>query len=181
MKSELTQKKLKELLHYDPETGIFTWKVRAANRIRSGDVSGHKNKKSYIVIGIDGKSYKAHRLAWLYVYGYFPKNDTDHIDRIKHHNWIKNLRDASRACNLRNCGNRKNNTSGIKGVCWDKKMEKWMARIAINGKDKHLGRYKDFDDAVCARLAGEQYLNWSNCDSSSPAFEYVKKNILANF
>ena len=82
---------------------------------------------------------------------------------------------ASQSCNLRNTGNFAHNTSGVKGVSWSKLTNKWEACIKINRKKKHLGMYKNFDDAVCARLAGEQCLDWEGCDSNSPAYLYVKE------
>jgi len=172
-KKKLTQKRLKEALHYDSDTGVFVWIVALARRIKTGDVAGFPDC-GYIKIGIDGEEYKAHRLAWLYVYGYFPENEIDHKDRIRCHNWIKNLREVSHKCNIRNTGNHKDNKSGVKGVCWAKHAKKWLATIGVDNKLKHLGIYKNFDNAVCARLAAEQCLDWSGCDSSSPAFKYVQ-------
>lgn len=179
MMRKVTHKELKRLLDYDSLTGVFKWKNlnSKAKNIKIGDVAGSKNKRGYIQIAVNGKTYYAHRLAWFYVYGYFPENRIDHKDQVKYHNWIKNLREASSQCNMRNSGNHKNNTSGVKGVGWDKKLNKWTAQITNNKKSKRLGYYNNFDDAVCARLAGEQCLNWSNCDSNSPAYQYVKENI----
>jgi len=174
---KLTQAKLKELLHYDQETGIFTRKVTAKHNAKRDDIAGWENKGGYLCISIDNKTYIASRLAWLYEFGYFPENEIDHKDKISHHNWIDNLRELSHQCNSRNCGNPKNNTSSVKGVVWDKPKQKWRVQIIINKKCKNIGRYKSFDNAVCARLAAEQCLNWSNCDSSSPAYQYVKNHI----
>jgi hypothetical protein len=108
------------------------------------------------------------------MYGYWPENVIDHKDRVRHHNWIKNLREVSNQCNQRNRGNSKNNTSGVKGVSFDNVTNKWRPYIKINNKLFRLGSYKEFDNAVCARLAAEQCLGWSGCDSNSPAFQYVK-------
>jgi len=178
MKSELTQARLKELLNYNPETGIFTRRIGVCNQI-TGDVAGWEEAPGgYIQIGINYKTFKAHRLAWLYMKGYLPKNiDVEHIDRIKDNNRWENLRLASRMCNMRNTSNRSTNTSGVKGVSWNKLNKKWVAQITVNKINKGLGLYQDFDSAVCARLAGEQCLNWSHCDSNSPAYRYVKNNI----
>lgn len=178
MKKKLTQERLKEVLHYDPDTGIFIWINTKANRLNNGDVAGYKEPSGYIQIRVYGVLYKAHRLAWLYIYGYFPEHGLDHIDRIPCHNCIDNLREESQSCNMRNTGNNKNNTSGIKGVSFDSRKNKWCAYIMINYIKKSLGIYESFENAVCARLAGEQCLNWSGCDSSSPAFIYVNKNII---
>jgi hypothetical protein len=177
---KLTQERLKELLHYDSETGIFTWIANRGNSIKIGNIAGSKNNQGYILITIDQKQYKAHRLAWLYVYGYLPENGIDHIDNSKtnrHHNWISNLREVSNKCNIRNTGNSINNTSGIKGIGWCKRDKMWYARIKIDGKLKHVGCSKELHEAVCFRLAAEQCLNWEGCDSNSPAFQYVKKHI----
>lgn len=177
----LTREELKESLNYNPETGVFTWKVRRKNSVQIGDVAGTKHPNGYIVIMVHGKLYGAHRLAWLYVHGYLPEYDVDHINRIKDNNRIINLREVSRSCNMRNTGNHKDNTSGVKGVGWAKRENKWYAQIRVNQKGKSLGYYVDFQDAVCARLAGEQACNWSGCDSNSPAFQYVKNKILNNY
>lgn len=172
---DLTYEELHRQLMYNPWTGLFYRKVKAGNQ-KSETVVGTK-KDGYIQIGIDYSNYYAQRLAWFYVYGYMPENMIDHKDRIKHHNWISNLREASNQCNIRNTGNRKDNTSGVKGVFWNSQKGKWTPVICINQKRKHLGFYDDFDEAVCTRLAGEQCVNWAGCDSCSPAYLYVKENI----
>lgn len=169
---KITQESIKEVLNYFSETGVFTWKVKPHNEIKIGDEAGYLNG-GYVKIGVQGKMYLAHRLAWLYVYGYFPEHGIDHIDRIKHHNWISNLREVPMQCNQRNTGNRKDNISGIKGVCWQKQRQKWSAGIKINGKDVFLGYHSTKMDAAKARLKAEQEHRWSNCDSSSPAYQYV--------
>ena len=122
---------------------------------------------------IDGRPHKAHRLAWLYVYGYLPEGRLDHIDRIKDNNRIANLREAGQQCNRRNTGNPNNNTSGVKGVYWFNRDKVWRASIRINGKYIYLGRHNDFEEAVCHRFAAEQAEGWSGCDKSSPAYQYV--------
>jgi hypothetical protein len=80
-------------------------------------------------------------------------------------------------CNLRNTGNNKANKSGVKGVNWTKNMNKWLVYITINYKQNKLGYFNEFDEAVCVRLMTEQCLNWEGCDSCSPAYKYVTKNI----
>ena len=170
---KLTQARLKELLHYDSETGIFKWKVKLAQRVKIGDIAG-SDSHGYIGTGIEGVLYLNHRLAWLYVYGYFPENEIDHKDKIRYHNWISNLREATPQCNQRNTGNPKNNISGVKGVCRNKKTNKWQVKISLNNQTKYIGEYESFNEAVCTRLATEQCLDWNGCDSNSPAYQYVQ-------
>lgn len=167
----LTYDTLQKQLSYNQFTGFFKWRVTKYG-VTIGSIAGGFTSDGYISITIDNMPYQAHRLAWFYVHGYMPENMIDHKDRIRHHNWILNLREATNQCNQRNTGNRKNNTSGVKGVA--KAGDKWVSQIAINSKNKYLGIYKEFDEAVCARLMGEQCLDWEGCDSHSPAYLYVQ-------
>jgi len=170
----ITQTQLKKLLHYNLLTGIFIWKINPRYDIKKGGIAG-TNKDGYIIIKIKGKQYRAHRLAWLWVKGYFPEGLVEHKNQIKHHNWWSNLRLVSTQCNARNCGNPINNTSGVKGVYWNKKVNKWQAYIKINQINKTLGVHKKFHNAVCARLAAEQCVEWSGCDDNSPSYQYVQR------
>lgn len=172
---ELTQEESKKLFNYNQNTGKLFWKKDVSKKVKKGDEAGSVNSCGYCQIRIKEKNYKAHRIIWLHVHGYFPENPLDHINRDRLDNRIENLREVSQQCNLRNTGNFKHNTSGIKGVHFYKRVGKWCAKIMINRKSKSLGSYHDFDNAVCARLAGEQCVNWPGCDSSSPAFKYVQK------
>jgi len=176
---KITQKEVRRLFSYNKNTGILKWKVSLSNAkgAKIGDIAGSLHKEGYLQIGINNKTYKAHRLIWLGFYGYMPEGLIDHKDRIRSHNWILNLREASKQCNIRNSENRKDNTSGIKGVSWCNTFKKWRTGLALNGKLNHIGYYKDFDEAVCARLAIEQCVDWAGCDSSSPAYQYVKESI----
>ena len=125
---ELTQARLKELIHYDPCIGIFTWVGKSApraNRKEIGSHAGHISHNGYVIIGVDKALYMAHRLAWLYVHNVMPKAEIDHINHIRDDNRIINLRMVSRLENGRNTGKKKNNKSGINGVCWDKERETW--------------------------------------------------------
>ena len=103
---DLTAEKLHSILHYDPATGQFTWKWRINGRMRPdprclGKIAGTKNKSGYVAIGIDGKLYRAGRLAWLYFYGSWPTNTIDHINHDRTDNRICNLRDITNAENVR--------------------------------------------------------------------------------
>lgn len=173
MKKKLTQNKLKELLNYDPESGVFSWKLTPTNSVKVGASAGSLSH-GYIRIMVDGKHYHAHRLAFLWMEGYFPENDVDHINRIKDDNRWCNLREVSRSCNIRNTGNPSTNTSGVKGVSWNKRDNKWQTMISVKGKQHNLGYFESLDNAVFARYNKEKELNWNDCDSNSPAYKYLK-------
>ena len=157
----LTQPRLKELLHYNPETGIFTWRI-AAGCVRVGSVAGSVGNRGYLQIRIDCKLYQAHRLAWLYVHGEFPPNDLDHINRVRSDNRIGNLRLSTRAENLQNQSMRSNNTSGHVGVSWYKRDQKWMAQIKINYKTINLGFFTDLTEAISAYASAKAQFHTFN-------------------
>ena len=102
--NSLSQKYLREALHYDPDTGIFTWKVATASCVKVGAEAGCVKNDGYRAIGMGGKSYKAHRLAWLYVHGEWPKEQIDHINHIRTDNRMENLRPASGGENAKTKG-----------------------------------------------------------------------------
>ena len=152
----ITQETLKSLLHYCPDTGIFTYLVRSAQCVQVGEMAGCLHKQNgYLHIKILGKNYKAHRLAWIYVYGEFPPSEIDHVNRIRADNRICNLRLAIRSENMQNKSKYQNNKSGYVGVHWNKTAKKWRAYISINRKRIHLGGFADMDEAIEARKSGE--------------------------
>ncbi len=154
MAQELTQERLKEVLHYDPETGVFTWKVRTSKRVRIGDRAGYFG--TYVFIRLLGELYRAHRLAWLYAYGTWPTKDIDHWDRNKHNNSLANLREVTVSENLFNIGVRSDSTSGVSGVSWSKRDQVWRAYIAgKSGRQINLGSYKSKSAAIKARRVTE--------------------------
>ncbi|MCC6776684.1 MAG: HNH endonuclease [Hyphomicrobiales bacterium] len=146
-------KRLRELLHYDPKTGIFTWKVTINNKTRAGAAAGCRDGHAYHLIGVDGRLYVAHRLAWLWMTGAWPEADIDHRNLDKKDNRWSNLRAATRSGNMANTGARADNTSGLKGVTWDKHRNKWLAQIRVNGKNKFLGRFECLEAAHAAYVA----------------------------
>jgi hypothetical protein len=153
MQRELTAERLRELLSYDPETGVFTWRVTRGGGAQVGSVAGAIDRHGYRHIKLDYRLYRAHRLAWLYVYGAFPSKELDHINRLRDCNAISNLREATRSENGQNKVLQANNTSGFKGVSWDKRARKWAAQIALNGKNKFLGRFSTPHEAHLTYLA----------------------------
>jgi hypothetical protein len=155
----ITQNKLKNLLAYDPDTGVFTY-TKARPKVRVGGIAGHRHKgHGYIQIKINGQLYLAHRLAWLYVYGVWPVNQIDHINRDRTDNRFENLREATNAQNCQNRPVQHNSTSGVSGVNWNKTLGKWHARISLNGQRRHVGWYKTKDEATAARLIAEAELH----------------------
>jgi hypothetical protein len=148
----LTQNELKDRLHYSPETGVFTWiNSKSKNLGKTGDIAGGDNGCGYIKIHVLGKSQYAHRLAFLYMTGKFPNRILDHINEKKNDNrWI-NLRMATNSQNMCNQGKPASNTSGVKGVTWDKVTHSWKAQCRVNGVVKNLGRYQLMSDAIAIR------------------------------
>lgn len=152
----ITQSQLQELLHYNENTGIFTWRQKTshASRIQIGDIAGSVDSKGYICVGINNKRYKAHRLAWLYINGEWPQNHIDHINGITNDNRIENLRNVT---HRQNHQNRKEHRNGILiGATYSKYKNKWQAQIQINGKLKHIGYYNSELEAHEAYAA----VNW---------------------
>jgi len=172
----LTQKELKKFVDYDPKTGIFRWVIANSNRVKVGDMAGYIHRtKGYRYICINEKRYKASRLAFLYMEGYFPEHQVDHKNRIRDNDSWNNLRHVSSRCNSRNCKISKANKSGVIGVCWDKQSNKWSVKIGVLNKSKHIGYYKYFFDAVKARWEAEKKYGWPNCNTASSAFNYLQE------
>lgn len=134
----MDQTRLKQLLHYDPATGIFTWRI-GKQGIRPGTVAGWV-QNGYVMICIDGVNYLAHRLAWLYVHGKFPDNEIDHDNGCRSDNRIANLFDRTHAQNLQGFHKpRSNNTSGFRGVRWSERAQGWTGAYMRNGVSHFCG------------------------------------------
>lgn len=157
---QMTRDELMAVAEYDPETGLFTSKV-AMGRTPAGAILGHITKQSgYRYMQIAGKRDLAHRLAWLYAHGVYPKHEIDHINRNRADNRIVNLRAATSAENRQNMPIAANNTSGCTGVSFDKRVQKFHAYIKVNKSPrKHIGYFNSFDEAVAARLAAKAELH----------------------
>jgi len=173
--NDISQKRLKKVLKYNKITGLFTWKYQTNPSIKIGSVAGSKMTQGYITIRIDTIAHLAHRLAFLYVDGYLPENEVDHIDRVKDNNAWSNLREVSKSCNMRNKPLHKNNKSGVNGVNMYKKYGKWEAQIGKDGKIIRLCRYYDLADAVRARWEAEKIYGYPNCNTISTAYLYLKE------
>ena len=147
---------LRALLDYDPETGVFRWRVTTSNRAVVGSVAGSLNGGGYRHICVRGRTYGAHRLVWLYVHGVWPCGDIDHINRDTADNRLTNLRAASRAENLMNAKKREGARCSLKGVT--RVRDRYKARVFLGGKETHLGYFateQEAHDAYCAAAAKE--------------------------
>lgn len=160
----LTAERLRSLLFYDPISGTFTWRVSRV-KVSAGDRAGKKTKDGYIHIGVDGRRYQAHRLAFLYMTGEMPEGLVDHKNLDRSDNSWDNLRAATNSQNQGNTALRQNNKSGFKGVSWHAAEGRWRAVIGIDGKKVFLG-YADAPE-----LAHEAY-----CAASETHFGEFARN-----
>lgn len=159
MPKQISQDFAKQLLSYNPETGIFTWKVSRGRRANNS-IAGAINGRGYICIKIQSETYQAHRLAWLIVHGVWPNGDIDHINGLKIDNKITNLRDVTRSVNKQNTKKAyAGSSSGLLGVSWFKRTRKWQAQIYVNGGTKSLGLYANKEDAHQAYLLAKRRLH----------------------
>lgn len=158
--SELTAERLRSLLHYNPETGEFTWLVSRAGNAKAGYVAGFDNGDGYRKVRVDSHPYQAHRLAWLYIHGSWPNGHIDHINGNPSDNRIANLREATNSQNLQNRYRASSNSkSRLLGVSFDPKRGKWAAQIEVDGRCRFLGRYESADAAHAAYLKAKAALH----------------------
>lgn len=164
MKPELTAGRLRELLHYDPETGVFTRLARTSNSIKVGDVAGTADSDGYIQISVDGVLYRAHRLAWLYMTGAWSKGVIDHVNGVKGDNRFANLRPATNAENQQNQRRaQSSNKLGLLGVCRVcREGKRFKAQIMVDGRQIYLGTFDTPEQAHAAYLAAKRRLH-SGC------------------
>lgn len=154
----MTLSRVRELLDYESTTGMFRWRVDRRGGAHKGDRAGYTNTKGkrdgYHHIMVDGKFYMAHRLAWLYMFGHWPKQQIDHINGDPVDNRIANLRDVNQSTNQHNRHRLpKNNTSGCLNVVWDKCKQRWkVSAPQKNGHRQHLGYYRSWEQAKNAAV-----------------------------
>lgn len=154
-KTNLTAEQLRELLHYDPETGIFVWRSKVSWGIKIGDIAGTIEKSGYKVITFKKSLYKAHRLAWLYIHDKWPKDQIDHANGIRNDNRLVNLREATRAENAQNAGSRKGRDKASRGTSYKEDCNKWQAEIQVSGCRKYLGIFDTQEEAHKAYVAAK--------------------------
>lgn len=149
-KTNITAERLREVLSYDPDSGVFMWRKTGKGH-RKNLIAGSLCRDGYVTIYVDDTSFLAHRLAWLYTNGEWPSIEIDHVNNVRSDNRISNLRLATRSENLQN--QRKahaDSASKILGVYWHKQKKKWHSVITINKKSKWLGYFDSQEDAINA-------------------------------
>lgn len=164
MEQKITQARLKELLSYDAESGLFHWKKRRTGVSTDGKIAGCKSvteskypSRSYWKIRVDKKLYYAHRLAWLWAHGELPDFEIDHKNGDGLDNRIENLRAVSSSQNKWNARMRRDNSSGFKGVVPAKSGKAFRAQIAYSGRVRYLGTFETAEEA--ARKYDEEALS----------------------
>lgn len=150
----ISAQRLRELLRYDPTSGIFTW-LHPKRMQRAGPVAGsHSHRRGYVTIRVDGRRYYAHRLAWLWIHGEWPE-EIDHINGVTSDNRICNLRNVGRVANMWNVRKTRPNKRGFTGVTLHKKSGLYFAHIKINTRLTSLGYYSAPEDAHAAYVAAK--------------------------
>lgn len=152
---DLDLKSLYEWLHYDANTGLFTWKTERGGR-KIGEIAGNTHHSGYRRIRINDREYRAHRLAWFYVYGEWPNDAVDHINRKRDDNRIANLREATRNENLQNKRPYKRKHAGLPGTSLIAGSTRWRAYIQTDGITKNLGCYATTEEAHAAYLSAKK-------------------------
>jgi hypothetical protein len=158
--SILTADRLREILSYDPETGVLTWIAPISSRSKPGEPAGTITPLGYVRIGMFREQHLGHRLAWLHVYGKWPNGDLDHINGVRHDNRLVNLREATRSGNNQNIrAARSDSAHGFLGATWSKAAQKWRASICVNRKQKTLGTFDSAEEAHAAYLKAKAELH----------------------
>lgn len=156
----LTQDRLRELLHYDPETGAFTWRSKCSkySPVKLGERAESPTHQGYWRITLFHKEYRAHRLAWFYVFGAWPRHEIDHRNGDPGDNRIENLRDVDRRTNGQNQRRAtRDSFTGFLGVTFEK--GRFKAAIGVGGRTKNLGRYDTAEEAHGAYLNAKRSLH----------------------
>ncbi len=151
---------LREVLTYDPDTGVFTWKISTSNRAPVGSIAGTGSVQGYCRVRVLGHLYWAHRLAWFHVYGEWPPAGIDHINGDRAGNRLLNLRPATDAENMQNVGMKSNSRTGVRGAA--KRGERWIAQIGVGGQGYYLGVHPTAEAAHAAYLTAKQRLHTFN-------------------
>ena len=164
MKNELTLDRLRALLNYNEENGVFLWRVDRGARKLAGHKAGNIHPSGYVNIKIDGCIYGAHRLAWLYQMGSWPTNEIDHINGVRHANNFRNLRDVPAVVNMQNVRHVRANkkSSQLIGAVWCKRSQKWTSQLQMCGHRKHLGYFGSEVEAHTAYIEAKRIFHPGN-------------------
>jgi hypothetical protein len=172
--SNLTKEYVRSFLHYDPDTGLMKRIMRrsfAGNWLPCNSVPKSKTIAGYLQINVDSRPYVVHRLAFVYMEGFMPDCDVDHINGVRTDNRWSNLRLVNRQDNLRNMGVRKDNTSGVPGVSYDKSKNKWHAYIHVHTSERlSLGYFPSIDEAIAARKGAEMLIGYHPNHGARPTW-----------
>jgi hypothetical protein len=173
MTSKLSCHYVREALHYNAETGFFTWKERpeahfpsrraqrAWNGRFAGKSTGTDNGEGYVSLRINGGTFKAHRIAWLWATGEDPSGEIDHINQRTDDNRIVNLRVVTRMANQQNQRHAQvsNRSTGLLGAYTDKATGRYRAAIRSNGRQHYLGQFDTAEEAHEAYVAAKRRLH----------------------
>lgn len=160
MAQELTRERLRELLAYDRETGVFRWIAKAASNTVVGAVAGSLRNTGYLSVQIDRQSHLCHRLAWLDEHGFFPKDVIDHRNGVRTDNRIENLRDVPRRVNSQNIKRaHAGSVTGLLGAHFHRPSGRFIATIRVDGGPMHLGYFESAEEAHCAYIAAKRRLH----------------------
>ena len=155
----VTAEQFRSLFNYNPETGEFTRLAARCNRVKVGQLAGTK-ANGYLFISVDARKYPAHRLAFLWMTGFFPVGVVDHINGVRSDNKWSNLRDANASVNSQNQRLPQNrNKSGYLGVSWAKHMNRWTAQITVQCRTRNLGYFDDPKEAHAVYVAAKRRLH----------------------
>ena len=174
--NDLTAEFVRQILDYNPDTGVLRWKERPASMFKDGEhsashraalwnsryvgtVAGKLERWGYRDVCINHRHYKAHRLAWLIMTGEWPKDQIDHINLNKNDNRWPNLRAATHSENMANRRLHRNNMSGCKGVYWHKRQKKWLVEISKDKRKIYLGCFDMLEDAERVRKEAAEHFH----------------------
>lgn len=159
----------RECFDVDFETGTLTWRVRPVTHFKTIAAMNRKNTQyagkrptycgpdGYLTPRVNGTLYRAHRIIWLLAYGEWPQYEVDHLNGIRDDNRLVNLREATHTENACNAKRRSDNTSGVTGVTFFKRYQRWMASITVDQNIIHLGYFDVLEDAAKARRIAERH------------------------
>jgi HNH endonuclease/AP2 domain len=157
-KAALSAATLRDILHYDPDTSVFRWKIAPCRSVKAGNIAGHLCKEGYRKIKIHDHTYFAHRLAWAWFTGGWPKEEIDHFNLDRADNRFRNLREATHSQNRGNTRAHSPNKSGLKGAHWRKDTRCWRAEIRFDRKTHSLGHFPTPEEANEAyRVAAQRH------------------------